>query len=416
MIEPTQRSALDPSPGEMRKLGYAVVDWLVEQAAQLDDAPVANLASLEALAAEVEETLPLEGSPIDDTLAFLGERIVPRMTRTNHPRFHAYVPGPGSYYGSLGALIGAALNPFAGSSLGGASFAAIELLTLRWIAEAIGYPVDAEGIFTSGGSMANLGALAAARATVSDPSKAVVYVSDQGHTSMDKAATVLGFRRNQIVRLAADATSFRLLPDAVREQCRIDRANGRVPLFLSANAGTTNTGTVDPLDELADACRDEGLWFHVDAAYGGFAALTERGRALLGGMERADSVTLDPHKWLYTPFGCGCLLVNRPGSLDRAFAAHGDYLKDVAHTEVNFFDRGPELTRPARALPVWMLIRTVGIEGLRRQLDADLDLAELAERLLADEPAFEVVHRGLSIVTFRLAVRGDESEVARRNS
>jgi glutamate/tyrosine decarboxylase-like PLP-dependent enzyme len=396
----------------MRELGYAVVDWLVEQAVALDAAPVANLASLDVLSADVDERLPHEPSPLTDTLEFIERRILPRMTRTNHPRFHAYVPGPGSYYGSLGTLIAAALNPFAGSSLGGASFAALELLTLRWIAEAIGYPVSAEGIFTSGGSMANLGALASARATLPDPSTAVVYVSDQGHTSMDKAATVLGFRSDQIVRLATDA-SFRLQPDAVMEQCRIDRAHGRRPFFLSVNAGTTNTGTVDPLAALADVCKSDGLWFHVDAAYGGFAALTERGRTLLSGMERADSVTLDPHKWLYTPFGCGCLLVNRPDSLDRAFAAHGDYLKDVAQTEVNFFDRGPELTRPARAFPVWMLLRSVGVDGLRRQIDADLDLAELAERLLAAEPDFEVVQRGLSIVTFRLVPHEGESEEGR---
>lgn len=413
MTEPSvEREPLDPAPERMRELGHAVVDWLVEQAATLDAAPVANLASLDVLAADVEEPLPHAPRPLTETLEFIDRRILPRMTRTNHPRFHAYVPGPGSFYGSLGAFIAAALNPFAGSSLGGASFAAVELLTLRWVAEAIGFPAGAEGIFTSGGSMANLGALAAARAGLPDASTTVVYVSDQGHTSMDKAATVLGFRPDQIVRLAADS-SFRLQADTVREQCRIDRAHGRRPFFLSANAGTTNTGTVDPLDALADVCEDEGLWFHVDAAYGGFAALTERGRTLLRGMERADSVTLDPHKWLYIPFGCGCLLVNRPGSLDRAFAAHGDYLKDVAQTEVNFFDRGPELTRPARALPVWMLMRSVGVDGLRRQIDADLDLAELAERLLAAEPAFEVVQRGLSIVTFRLTRGHGESEQAR---
>ena len=252
------REPLDPSPERMRELGYAVVDWLVDQAALLDDAPVANLASLDVLAAEVEQPLPREPIPLAETLEFVDNRILPRMTRTNHPRFHAYVPGPGSYYGSLGVFIAAALNPFAGSSLGGASFAAVELLTLRWVAEAIGYPVDAEGIFTSGGSMANLGALAAARATLPDPSTAVVYVSDQGHTSMDKAANVLGFRRDQVVRIAADP-SFLLHPDAVREQCRIDRMNGRHPFFLSANAGTTNTGTVDPLDPLAVVCEDEGL-------------------------------------------------------------------------------------------------------------------------------------------------------------
>lgn len=409
---PLPRPPLDPDPEEMRALGHRLVDWLVDQATLLGEEPVARLGPLDALLADIEEPLPRRPHPLAESLEILETRVVPRMTRVNHPRFHAYIPGPGSYYGALGAFVAAALNPFVGSSLGGAAFAAMELLTLRWVAEAVSYPVTAEGIFTSGGSMANLGALAAARATVADSERAVLYVSDQGHTSMEKAASVLGFRGDQVVRLEAD-DAFRLRPDDVRRRARRDRAAGRLPLLLSANAGTTNTGAVDPLDALADVCREEGLWFHVDGAYGGFAVLTDRGRAALAGMERADSLTLDPHKWLYTPIGCGCLLVNRPGSLARAFATHGDYLKDVATTEVNFFDRGPELTRPARALPVWLLLRSVGLDGLRRQVDADLDLAELAATLLAAEPDFEVVHRSLSVVTFRLAAKDGEPEAVR---
>jgi glutamate/tyrosine decarboxylase-like PLP-dependent enzyme len=406
------RVGLDPAPEEMRAIGYRVVDWLVDDLARLSTVPVANLDSLDSLLRSFDAPLPQEPTPVEDSLDVLGRVALPHMTRVNHPRFHAYIPAPGSFHGALGTFLAAGLNPFLGSSLGGASFAALELLTLRWIAEAVGYPRDAEGIFTSGGSMANLGALAAARATCDTWRSAKVFVSEQGHASMEKAALVLGFDPGQIERIATDKT-FRLQPEVVLERFRAARAAGLQPLFLSANAGSTNTGSVDPLDRLADVCAAEGVWFHVDAAYGGFAALTARGRALLAGMEHADSLTLDPHKWLYTPIGCGCLLVNRPGGLERAFSAHGDYLKDVATAEVNFFDRGPELSRPARALAVWLLMRSVGVEALRREIDADLDLAVVAEELLDAEPHFEVVHRSLSIVTFRLRAGVGETEERR---
>ncbi len=406
------RRGIDPPPDLMRTLGYQVVDWIVDRLSELDQAPVANLDGLEVLLKELDEQLPTEGAAFDGSLQFLAERVVPRMTKVNHPRFHAYIPGPGSYYGALGDFIASSLNPFLGSSLGGASFAALELLTLRWVAEAVGYPSAASGIFTSGGSLANLGALAAARRTTRAWRLAKVYVSEQGHASMDKAALVLGFDADQIVRLPT-RDDYTLDPVVARDHMRRDRAAGHVPLFLCANAGTTNTGSVDPLAELADVCTAEDVWFHVDAAYGGFAAITERGRTLLEGMERADSLTLDPHKWLYTPIGCGCLLVNRPDALDGAFPTTGDYLKDVAATEINFFDRGPELSRRARAVPVWLLIRSVGMDELRRQIDLDLDLAEVAERLLAAAAAFEIVHRSLSVVSFRLVARPGESEAAR---
>jgi aromatic-L-amino-acid decarboxylase len=193
-----------------------------------------------------------------------------------------------------------------------------------------------------------------------------------------------------------------------------DRDRGRRPLFVCANAGTTNTGSIDPLEHIGDACREQGAWFHVDGAYGGFAAATPEGRARLAGIARADSLTLDPHKWLYCPMGVGCILVRDPSTLREAFRAHGEYLKDLPKDEVNFLDFGPELSRPARALPVWMLLRSAGADAIRDQIEEDLRLARVAAKAIASDARFELVlEPELSVVAFRLRARPGESEEAR---
>jgi glutamate/tyrosine decarboxylase-like PLP-dependent enzyme len=313
--------------------------------------------------------------------------------------------------GTVGEILAAGTNPFVGSWLGGGTVSSLELTVVRWIAEAVGYDPTAAGLFTSGGSMANLSALAAARqrsgaATRDD----VLYFSEQGHESAEKAARILGYDGSCIRRVAVDE-HFRLDVDALEAAISQDRKRGRRPIVVCANAGTTNTGAVDPLTEIAGVCQREGLWFHVDAAYGGFAAISEEGRRRLEGMPLADSLTLDPHKWLYAPMGTGCVLVKDRESLEGAFRAEADYLKDVPRDEVNFFDWSPELSRPARVLGVWTLIRAVGIDALAVQIDADLELAALAERLLAEVEGLEiVVPTQLSVVAFRNRRREGESE------
>ncbi len=411
--KPRARVPLDPPPEEMRRLGYAVVDRLVEHLATLSEQPVSRTGPASELMPAVDEPLPRAGADFDQTLEHFFENVVPRMTRVNHPRFHGYIPCPSSFYATLGAWLSSGTNPFVGSWLGAGTIGALELVVLRWIAEAIGYPPDAAGVLTSGGSMANLGGLAAARtAHGQDPRSHTLYFSSEGHTSAEKAALVLGYPADSLRHLPVDE-QLRLRPETVRTAVLRDLDAGLDPLLLSANAGTTNTGSIDPLDELADLCQELGLWFHVDAAYGGFAALCPEGREKLRGMERADSLTLDPHKWLYSPMGTGCLLVRDRGALETAFATHGDYLREVPRDEVNLFDRGPEMSRPGRALSVWALMRTVGVDGLARQVEADLELARLAEALLA-EPPFEIVCPAeLSIVTFRQRRHEGESDAER---
>lgn len=413
--DPVERRSLDPSPEEMRRLGYAVVDRIVEHLASLSAQRVARRGTAADFAALVDEPLPEEGEGIERSVEFFFERVVPGMTRVNHPRFYAYVPAPSSFAGAVGAMLAAGTNPFVGTWLGGATLSSLELTVLRWIARLIGYPEDAGGLLTSGGSMANLCALAAARTGADRETwgRLVLYVSEEGHASMDKAASVLGYSGDALRPVPVDQR-LRMDPAQLARLVRADRAAGRLPHFVCANAGTTNTGAIDPLREIADVCRAERLWFHVDGAYGGFAAMTGEGRRLLSGLGEADSVTLDPHKWLYAPMGVGCILVRDAALLTAAFAAHGHYLRDLPTDEVNFLDRGPELSRPARVLPVWMLLRAHGERAIRAQIEEDLRLARLAADLLEEEPRFELVDRPqLSIVAFRHRAGAGEAEAVR---
>ncbi len=407
-----KRASLDPDVEEMRRVGYAAVDRIVKHLGTLEEQPVARRGTAAEFAALVDEPLPETGRSLDDGLRFLFDRAIPPMTRVNHPRFHAYIPCPSSFPGVVGEIVAAGTNPFLGSWLGGAALGSMELTVLRWIAELVGYPNDAAGLLTSGGSLANLSALASARARFGEETmqRGVIYVSREGHASMDKAAVVLGFPPDAIRAIDVD-DRMRLRIDTLREAVSADRAAGRLPFFVSANAGTTNTGAVDPLEDVAGFCAAADLWMHVDGAYGGLAALDPDAKRLLAGMERADSLTLDPHKWLYAPMGCGCVLVRRAEFLERAFTAHGDYLRDLPGDEVNFLNRGVELSRPARVIPVWMVIRSAGRAGLAAQVTEDLRLARLAADLLAEDDRFELVDRPqLSVVAFRHRARPGESE------
>jgi selenocysteine lyase/cysteine desulfurase len=244
--------------------------------------------------------------------------------------------------------------------------------------------------------------------------RVVAYVSDQGHSSLARAARVLGFRPDQVRVLPTDE-DFRLRPDVLRQAMSADERAGRQPLFAAAAAGTTNTGAVDPLPELAALCREHGVWFHVDAAYGGFATLTERGRRTLAGIEQADSVTMDPHKWLYQPYECGCVLVREGRLLRTAFQISPDYLKDAGGelAEVNFADQGLQLARGTRALKVWLSVKSFGVAGFRAAVDSALDLAaEAGHRIRASSTLELLAPVTLGVVCFRRRFEGIEDPEA----
>ena len=334
------------------------------------------------------------------------------MQHGDHPRYFARVPGPSSFAGVLGDWLGTGFNAIAASWKGGSGPATVELVVLDWLRSLLGMPEGTEGVLASGGSLANVTALATARA-VDGPG--VAYLSDQTHSSIGRGLVALGFAPGD-VRMVATDDAMRLPVAAVEAAIAEDRAAGRRPGFVVASAGTTNTGSVDPLHPLADLCAEQGMWFHVDGAYGAPAALCEPGRRVLDGIERADSLVLDPHKWLFQPYDVGCLLVRRPGALDRAFHMTPEYLLDVAGivAEVDFRNRSLELSRRSRALKIWLTFHTYGLERIRGAIERGIRLAEEAERLLRADGRFEIVTPSqLGIVTFALRGASHADHVAR---
>jgi aromatic-L-amino-acid/L-tryptophan decarboxylase len=336
--------------------------------------------------------------------------VLPFVQHGDHPRFFARIGSPSNYISVLADAAAGGVNVFAGSWTGGSGPATVELVVLDWLRALCGMPAGTDGVLVSGGSVASLVGLAAARtARFGDraPADAVAYVSDEGHVSVARALRVLGFGPEQL-RAVPTGAGFRLAAADVRAAVEADLAAGRRPFCLVATAGTTNTGAVDPLAELADLCREHALWLHVDAAYGGPAVLCDDGRTALAGLERADSVVLDPHKWLFQPYEIGCVLVREGGLLERTFGLHATYLRDVQGDEVNFRDRSVQLTRGARALKLWLSIRVFGLAAFREAVAHGIALAEHAERLLRSRPGWEVVSPAqLAIVCFRRA--GDDA-------
>jgi glutamate/tyrosine decarboxylase-like PLP-dependent enzyme len=418
-VRDLDRDPLGLTAEQMRDLGYRTVDLLVDQ---LTDPTIPAMRRFPP--GELERRLsgppPARPRAWPELLAQLADDVLAPISRLGHPRYFAFIPASSTFPGALGDLIASALDIDAGSWMSAAGPSQLELVVLDWFKEWIGYPPDAAGILVSGGSAANITALACAREALLGPmsDRVVAYTADQSHSSVARAARLLGFRPDQVRVLPTDA-DHRLRLDALVGAIDADARAGHQPLLVSANAGSTNTGAVDPLVEIAAICRDRGLWLHVDAAYGGFAALTDRGRRTLAGLELADSVTLDPHKWLYQPIECGCLLVREGHHLKDAFTINPDYLADYKSEQVNFADLGLQLTRSARALKIWLSFNHYGTDAFRQAIDRSIDLAGLAEQLVRDAPSLELLSPAtLGIVCFRRRAEAvdDEDALARLNA
>jgi aromatic-L-amino-acid decarboxylase len=402
-----------PDAAGMRAEALALVDFAVADFAALEQTSPSTTATRSAMEALLREPVPEEGAGFDAVLRLFQRDVLPNNTRAHHPRFLAFVPSAPTWASVLGDWLCSATNVFAGVWTEAAAATEVELLVLDWFKSLMNYPAAAGGLLTSGGSEANLTALVAARARLPQEGRerAVLYVSEQRHWSIDRAARIMGLRADQLRILPVDS-DFRLTPAACGAAVSADRHAGLRPWLLVANAGATNTGACDPLDELADVCRAQELWLHVDAAYGWPGLLSDWTRHDLHGIERADSVTLDPHKWLAQTYELGCVLLRHGALLEQAFSLRPEYMQDVQSRpdEPNFADRGIALTRRFRALKLWLSLKVLGLAWHRGLVEHCCRLAALTEALLRQRGCFEVLSPPrLSTICFRYVPRDDSN-------
>ncbi len=391
---------------QMRSLAEAALERVIPHLVELADAPAWGEEGGEELARAVRGRFDEEGTDPKTLLVKLFDEALDVTYNTASGGYLAFIPGGGLFSSAVADLIADSINRYVTMWISAPGLVQMEADAVRWCSDLVGFGPEAGGYLSSGGSMANLTALVTARRErlPDDFLEGVIYASDQAHHSVPKAALLAGFPRENLRLIPVDER-FRMSTSRLVEQIRADRRAGLEPFLIVANAGTTNTGAVDPLVELAEIARRENLWLHVDAAYGGFFLLTERGAAALEGIEASDSVTMDPHKGLFLPLGTGCLVVRDRGSLLRAHSVEADYLPEAHRTDeyVNFADMSPELSRSFRGLRVWLPLKLHGVAAFREALDEKLDLAQVAHDRLKDMPAMEMVAEPqLSITAFRL--------------
>jgi glutamate/tyrosine decarboxylase-like PLP-dependent enzyme len=387
----------------MHQMTDQVVDHVLRHLGSLREQKACLFASRSQLESLLREPAPETGRDLANVLADVDTKIGAHACRINHPRFLAFIPAAPTFVSILGDWLTAGYNFFAGVWLEAAGPAMVEILVLDWFREFLGLPDGTAGLLTSGGSEANLTALVVARERLrpEERSRAVLYVGQQRHWSVDRAARIIGLLPEQIHVVGTGG--YQLQASSLARAVARDRTAGRIPWVVFACAGATNTGAVDPFDDLADLCDRERLWLHADAAYGWAAALLPEGKALLRGIERVDSITLDPHKWLAQPYEVGGLLVRDGALLRQAFAMRPEYMADVepGEDEVNFADHGLTLTRRFRALKVWLSFQVLGVGWFRDLVRHSLTLTTYAEMLLRTS-GFEIISSTqLSIVCFR---------------
>ena len=411
------RWPLEPESPELRRLIEACARFVVDQIDSLPTQPSWDVEDAEPVAAGFVEPPPERGSGIEAIL----ERLRPAVAKsfnTAGPGYLAFIPGGGIPAAALADFVACAVNRFVGVAAAAPALARIEAQVITWLASLMGCPPGAGGILTTGGSLSNLTALVAARADKlpEDFLKGTIYLSEETHLSVLKAARIAGFPERSLRLVPVDARC-RLRPGLLETMIEEDRSKGLRPFLVVANAGTTNTGAIDPLPEILEIARRHGLWAHADAAYGGFFRLVPEGASRLLGIEAYDSITLDPHKGLFLPYGTGCLLVRDPATLRRAHGGRAAYLQDVSSGEgaPNFTDLSPELSRDFRGLRLWLPIQLHGLEAFRMQIQEKLDLARWAFLELKDEPLLEMLDEPqLSIVAFAARPDARGAELLRR--
>lgn len=406
---------------DMRHMAEQVFGLIIDHFSSLETLPVTRPSSLEHLTEGLHESLPMRGEPVEKLLEQLKTHVFDQMTHLDHPRYFAFVPGPSNFISAMADAIASSFNVFSGAFIGPSGVAQIEVTTIEWLRELFRFPKDAGGLFVSGGSMANMTGLAVARHVMlaGNTTNATIYFSDQTHSSVAKGLKILGFQQFQIRKIPSDER-FRLSVEALRQKIAADRLQGMVPFCVVANAGTTNAGAADPIKELSAFCKTEGLWLHVDGAYGGSAAITERGRKILDGIELADSLGIDPHKWMFQPYEIGCVLVRNREHLKNTFRFSAEYLKlnEQCAEQINFCDYGVQLTRGFRALKLWLSLKAFGVEAFQQAITKGMENAEFVESLLKQKPCWEIITPAqLGIITFRYVVGGlDENQLSALNN
>ena len=353
---------------------------------------------------------PEGGRAPDEVLEQAVADILPLALRLDHPRSFGFVPSSTTWPGVVADFLAAGYNVNACNWLVASGASQLECVVIDWFRQWLGYPDTAGGLLTSGGSAASLDALVAAREAAGYPERSSVYMSDQSHSALQRAAKIIGARPEH-VRLVPCDDSFRMDVGALTSMVKKDRSAGLAPVAVCANAGATATGAVDPLEELADFCASEGIWLHVDAAYGGFAVVTEQGKRILRGIERADSIVLDAHKWFFQPYEVGCLMVRDIETLETPFTIRPDFLQDAlwGSGHPNFWDRGLQMSRSARALKIWMSVQTFGMAAFRRAISNGLEFAARAQEYIDESPVLKCTSpASLSIVCFRVDPAGQD--------
>lgn len=420
---------IDMSSDQFRQIGHQLVDEIATLLESLPNRPVTRSTEPAKVRNLIDSNraLPEHGADPHKLLSDISEVLIDHSLYNGHPRFWGYITAGAAPIGVLADFLAAAVNPNCGAWRLSPVAAEIESQSMRWIADLIGYPTNCGGVLVSGGNMANFVGFLSARVAKAGPqlrqtgfsdssvSRMTIYCSAETHTWLQKAADLFGFGTNSIRWIPVDQ-QLRMDMTALRTAIDTDRKTGHQPFLVVGTAGSVSTGAVDPLYDIAKICRDEQLWFHVDGAYGGFAAKASLAPKELAGLSDADSVAVDPHKWLYMPLEIGCALVRDPKAMTDAFSYHPPYYH-FDREVVNFVDYGLQNSRGFRALKVWLALQQVGRSGYLKMIDDDIALSREMQHALAQEPEIETFTQYLSIATFRflpadLKSRTGETNVA----
>lgn len=410
--------AFELTPEQREQLGRAALDWVLNYFEHQASPPIYPTVGANELSVQLREDLPADGQPLDAVMADFAQ-VVAGARHNGHPRMYGYVQSSGSFAGVAADFLASALNQNVTSWRSAPSATTIEHQVIDWLKEMVGFDPAGTGVLLSGGSFANFAGLAVALRASTDvdlnrlgvgalPGRPRIYTSMMTHMSIGKAASMLGLGTDAIVELPVDA-ALGMDVAALADRIRADRAAGHHPVCVVATAGDASAGAIDPLDAIAGVCAAEKLWLHVDGSYGALAARSAHVGSSLAALHRADSMSLDPHKWLFAPLDAGCLLVRDQAALRRAFSTGAGYIDVVADRDMSdfaYWDHSPELSRRFRALKIWFILKLHGADAIRRAIDANIDAARHLAGLIEASTDFELLAPvPLSIVCFRYRAR-----------